>query len=109
MTEPASKVEANRPKRQKTGGRVKGTLNKATADVKLLAREYGPQAINTLAGIMLHGEGPSQVAAARELLDRAYGKATTVIAGDPDRPLLPARTIVELVSVALGTAARPAS
>lgn len=33
-------------KRVKTGGRIAGTPNKATAEVKELAREHGPDAIN---------------------------------------------------------------
>src|SRR5579862_5915089 len=73
---------------QKTGGRTKGTPNKATADVKALAREHGPAAIAKLRLIMDGAESEAaQVAAARELLDRAYGKPTQTLAGDPNAPL----------------------
>ena len=58
------------------GGRPKGALNKATADVKLLAQVYTAPALKTLAQIMKHGESEqARVAAARELLDRGHGKA----------------------------------
>lgn len=72
----------------KTGGRVAGTPNKATADVRLLAQRYTDDAIRTLSEIMLKGEAEaSRIAAARELLDRGHGKATQVLAGDADNPV----------------------
>ncbi len=61
---------------RKTGGRRIGTRNKSTMDLKALAQPYGPDAIEVLAKVMR--ESPSdtaRIAAARELLDRAYGKA----------------------------------
>lgn len=74
----------------KRSGRPKGSPNKITAEVKELARKYGPDAIERLAGLagLLPGvmpaeAGAAQVAALREILDRAYGKATQHIAGDP--------------------------
>lgn len=75
----------------KTGGRAKGTLNKATHDVRALAQEYGPSAIQTLAAIMQDVEqaAPARVAAAKELMDRGYGKAVqaTEITGKDGAPL----------------------
>lgn len=61
----------------KTGGRVAGVPNKITADVKELARMYGADAVQVLAEIMRGPDQPPQarVAAAKELLDRGYGKA----------------------------------
>ena len=61
----------------KTGGRARGTPNKATADVKALAQQYGPQAVGVLAQIMEDVEQPAaaRVSAAKELIDRGYGKA----------------------------------
>lgn len=58
-------------------GRPKGALNKITADVRALAQEYGAQAIATLAEIMGDGDqpAPARVSAAKEILDRAYGKS----------------------------------
>ena len=59
----------------KTGGRQKGTPNRATAAVKEAAREHGPDAINELARLMKHAESERvRVMACREILDRAYGK-----------------------------------
>lgn len=72
----------------KTGGRKKGSPNKATADVKALAGVYGASAIEKLAYLMEKGESEQvQRAAASDLLDRAYGKPAQVIAGDEDAPL----------------------
>jgi len=89
----------------KTGGRQKGTPNKSTAQIKELAREYGPAAIERLAekaGLLEHlGKMPAdtdaaQIAAIKELLDRGYGKATQPISGDEEAP--PLRVVkIELV------------
>jgi hypothetical protein len=59
------------------GGRVKGTLNKATASVKEIAGQYTDAAIKTLAAIMDDPTQPSaaRVAAAGQLLDRGHGRA----------------------------------
>lgn len=55
-------------------------LNKVTSDVRVAALQYGPQAIETLAKIMLTGESDkAKVAAAKEILDRAYGKSPQAI------------------------------
>jgi hypothetical protein len=63
--------------RREGSGRKKGTPNKATADIKALAQQYGPQAIETLATLMQSADSAqAQIAAAKELLDRGYGKAT---------------------------------
>lgn len=61
----------------KTGGRVPGVPNRITADVKALAQMYGADAIDTLAEIMKNGELPpaARVAAAKELIDRGFGKS----------------------------------
>lgn len=74
----------NKPKR--SAGRPKGALNRVTADIKKLAQTYGPEAVDTLADIMQDKSHPpaARVAAAKELIDRGFGKATQPIAGDPD-------------------------
>lgn len=73
---------------QKTGGRRKGTPNKATADVKALAQKYTDKAINALAAIMERGEtDAARVAAAKELLDRGHGKSVQAITGEDGGPL----------------------
>jgi hypothetical protein len=67
------------------GGRPKGVPNKATLSLKELAREYTPQALETLAHIMLKSESDTaRVSAANAILDRGYGKPSTVLAGDED-------------------------
>ena len=49
--------------------------NKATRELKELAQPYAPEAIATLREIMQHGAtDAARVAAARELLDRGYGR-----------------------------------
>lgn len=64
------------PGTPKTGGRVAGTPNKATASLKALAGNYTSQALETLASIMSDVEqsAAARVAAANSLLDRAHGK-----------------------------------
>jgi hypothetical protein len=75
---------------ERRGGRQRGTPNKATADIKALARDYGPAAIAELARMSgIAGEPGAQTEAARvaclkELLDRGYGRATQPLAGDGD-------------------------
>jgi hypothetical protein len=69
---------------RKTGGRVKGTPNKATAELKAYAQQYTKQAIDILLHIALAGEVEvARVMAAREILDRAVGKPAQEITG-PD-------------------------
>jgi hypothetical protein len=61
------------PKR--STGRPKGSLNRATAEVKKAAQKYTNKALKTLAKIMENGEQESaRVAAAKELLDRGFGR-----------------------------------
>ncbi len=67
----------------KSGGRKKGSRNKATADVKAAAQKYTQDAIDTLAGIMRAGEtDAARVAAAKELLDRGHGKSAQPQTGE---------------------------
>lgn len=80
-TEP--KIRVNRGNAGK--GRPKGSLNKATADVKVVAQQYTEEAVDRLASIMRDSDSDAaKVSAIKELLDRGHGKATTVIGGDPD-------------------------
>lgn len=61
---------------KKTGGRKLGARNKATAEVKELAQQYGQEAIEALAKIVKSGDSDqAKVAACREILDRGYGKS----------------------------------
>lgn len=76
---------------ERRGGRQKGTPNKVSLEIRDLARAYGPDAIAELARLAgLKGNGSEneqvRVSAIKELLDRGYGKATQVIAGDDNKP-----------------------
>jgi hypothetical protein len=76
----------------RNGGRQKGTGNKVSADIKLLAQAFGPASIARLAELagLITGKKPAeseqtQVAAMKELLDRGYGKpAQAIVGGDED-------------------------
>jgi hypothetical protein len=58
-------------------GRKKGSPNKVTAEIKEIANQYGEQALLTLVNLMHTANSDStKVMAAKEILDRAYGKAT---------------------------------
>jgi hypothetical protein len=62
-------------KGKKTGGRVAGTLNKATAEVRALAMEFCPSAVAELGRLSLEAKSEqARVAAITALLDRACGK-----------------------------------
>jgi hypothetical protein len=64
-------------------GRKKGVPNKATADIKALAQKHGPDALKRLHHLMLHAESEAaQVAASKEILDRAYGKSAQPLTGE---------------------------
>lgn len=70
----------------KTGGRAKGTPNKSTAEIKTLARQYAPAALEELARLAREAESEqARVSAANSILDRAYGKpAQAIVGGDED-------------------------
>jgi len=59
-------------------------MAKAPTEIRSLARSYTESAIKTLAGIMQQPEAPeaARVSAANSLLDRGWGKAAQIIAGD---------------------------
>lgn len=60
---------------ERRGGRQKGTLNKATADIREAAQEYSVQALQVLVSVATTGESEAaRVAAANAILDRAHGK-----------------------------------
>jgi len=91
----------------KTGGRMAGTPNKATSEIKALARNYGPAALDRLAAMagLVEGSAPADSETARvqaltQILDRAYGRPAQTIAGDDEAPL---KTTIEVVWA--GTAA----
>ena len=74
-------MNSNQPKSSFHGGarpgagRKKGSVNKATADIRAAAQEYTDQALNVLVQIATAGESEAaRVAAANSILDRAHGK-----------------------------------
>ena len=89
-----------RGKRQ--GGRKPGVPNKATAEIKALAQNWGPDAIMKLAelaGLTNKGRsltGPGQVAAIKELLDRGYGKAVQPLVGADGSGPIQAHAVIEM-------------
>lgn len=90
---------------ERRGGRQKGTPNKATASIRDVAREYTTQAVDALVSVLAGGEGipaAAQVAAAKEILDRGYGRASTVLAGDEDGGPMRLVSEVRLVGVRSG-------
>jgi hypothetical protein len=70
-------------------------------EVKALASQHGPQAIQELAklaGLVDGGKGKAeneqaQIAALNGILDRGYGKPTQAIVGDPKSPITVAVTV----------------
>lgn len=77
-------------------------MAKAKTDIRSLARSHTKTAINVLAGIMRQTESPAsaRVAAAEALLDRGWGKATQMIAGDPDGAPILTKIVREIVDPA---------
>jgi hypothetical protein len=75
---------------ERRGGRKKGTPNKVTADVRAACLLHSTAAIETLVRICSDTAAPAQaqVQAAKELLDRAYGKSPQPIkhGGDEKSP-----------------------
>jgi len=65
-------------------------MAKTLTQIKSLARCHTDRAIQVLAGVMDAVDAPhaARVAAANSLLDRGWGKAAQIVAGDPDNPLV---------------------
>ena len=87
-------------------GRPKGALNRSTLEVREAARAYTAEAIETLASIMRHGTTEAaQIMAAKELLDRGYGRPAQ--ASEPEGVLIEARPM-EIDVARLSPASRAA-
>jgi len=86
---------------ERRGGRQKGVPNKATRSLREIARQYTDEAIDALVRVMQDDGEPAaaRVSAANAILDRGYGKPSTVIAGDEDGGAIRAVTRIELVGV----------
>jgi hypothetical protein len=80
-------------------GRKKGSPNKATASIRNAAREYTDEALSTLVKVMADDSAPhaAKVSAANSVLDRGFGKPSTVISGDEDGGEVKVATRIEIV------------
>ena len=87
---------------ERRGGRTKGTPNKATASIRDIARVYTDEAVIALVDVLRTETGAAKVSAAKEILDRGYGKATTVLAGDEDGGAIAVTHRIELIGVRPG-------
>lgn len=71
--------------RRPGAGRPAGAKTKSGKELREAARQYTVQALEVLRDIALSGESEAaRVSAANALLDRGYGKPSTVLAGDED-------------------------
>lgn len=61
---------------RKTGGRRKGTPNRATASLRDIAQQYTVESVEALVNVLRREDAPAiaVVAAANALLDRGHGK-----------------------------------
>lgn len=83
---------------KKTGGRQAGTPNKNTALCREYAGQFTEEAVRGLVAIAKNKKHPpaARVAAWKEVLDRAVGKAPQAITGEDGGPLAIAKVIDEL-------------
>jgi len=67
----------------KVGGRVKGQPNRIAADIKAICQRAGPEIVAELLRLAKHGRHEmTRIAAAKELLDRGFGKAKQTLEGE---------------------------
>ena len=76
-------------------GRKPGVPNKATAEIKAIAQQYGAEAIEKLVTLMRGKDEDVAFKACIALLDRAYGKPAQAIVGDPEQPVEHNVTLVD--------------
>jgi hypothetical protein len=75
-----------------------GGRPRVIAELRDLARAQAPEAINELGRLALKARSETaRIAAIRELLDRGYGKATQILAGEEETD--PAPRKIEVVFV----------
>ena len=76
--------------RRPGAGRKPGAVAKAKRDLADMAKGYAPEALKTLATIMMKGENEAaRVSAANSILDRGYGKPFQAVrlSGPNDGPI----------------------
>lgn len=95
-------------KGRKTGGRTKGTPNKATAALRVYAQRFTTEAIDGLVAIAKNRKcaDVARVMAWREVLDRACGKPAQAITGPEGEALKIPSTIRFVVTKAPGADTR---
>lgn len=76
-------------------GRPKGSKNKATTEIKKIAQAHGKEAIDQLVLLVAHGKPhATRVAAAKELLDRGYGRPAQETTVDVNLRNAPSITVI---------------
>ncbi len=76
------------PQGRKTGGRSKGTPNKATAEIREHAQQYTVEALEGLAQIARTSDSDAaKVAAWKAILDRGHCRPAQAITGGGDGPV----------------------
>jgi hypothetical protein len=66
-------------------GRPIGAVNKSTRELREAAKAFGADALNAIAKIMHESDNEAnRIAAAKELLDRGFGKSTQMLASDEE-------------------------
>ena len=95
---------------ERRGGRAKGTPNKATLEIKEIAKVYGPDIIAEaakMAGVVKDEQGQcigraeseqTRIAAMTLVMGYGYGKPSQTIGSDPDNPL-PGPNRIEFVVI----------
>lgn len=76
---------------ERRGGRQKGTPNKAAVhpEIRELCRQWTAEAVETLVSVMRQTDNlPAAISAAREILDRGWGKPVQPVSGaDAEGPV----------------------
>ncbi len=67
----------------KTGGRQRGTPNKATAEIRAAAQVHGPAALKKLVALTKSEDEKVVLSACNSILDRGYGRPVQAVSG-PD-------------------------
>lgn len=67
---------------QKTGGRKKGSRNKATADIKAALQKHGQALVKALLALVKSKDEKVRLGAIKEALDRGYGRPAQAITGE---------------------------
>lgn len=85
-------IQSEKPKgrggRREGSGRKPGKLSAAKRELRDLAKEHVPEMLDQLVRIAKSSRQDSaRVAAIKEVLDRAYGKAPQAIIGDDENPI----------------------